>query len=298
MDLIPYEGDETGNSIPPNPGPPEPATLEDAKKEVAEALKEIWQLPESERSSAIKRLIRRWHPDKNKHRESIATEVTKFLLNEVDRLKNGGVPGYHPRSDNSNQSPRGPPRPSRPTWDGPDFHEFFNRYQGRARQRQRQQQRQRQRQPNHERQETDNEYEPVNRKEAERWMRQAEDDLDATSSLFESGHYSLACFHCQQTVEKALKALMFAKGLLKMSDLDTHEVMTLAYRTSGLDPRLQVIPEMVVQIHGYYINTRYPQYQKGFSQSSIPAEMFSLDDADDAISKAREVLQILRQVLN
>ena len=287
MDLVPYEGDDTGNSILQNAGPPEPATLEDAKREVAEALKEIWQLPKSERSSAIKRLIRRWHPDKNKHRESYANEATKFLLKEVERLKNGGVPGYHPRPDKSDQSPRGPPRPSRSTWDdGPDWDEWFKRTRERERQR------------NRKRQETDNEYEPVNRKEAERWMRQAEDDLDATSCLFESAHYSLACFHCQQAVEKALKAFMFAKGLLKMSDLDAHEVMTLAYRASGLDPRLRAIPEMVVQIQGYYINTRYPHYRRGFSQSSIPTEMFSQDDANNAISKAGQILQILRQFLN
>ena len=293
MDLVPYEDQKTGNST-QNAGPPEPTTLEDAKREVAEALKEIWQLPEAERSSAIKRLIRRWHPDKNKHRESFANEVTKFLLNEVERLKKGGVPGYHPKSDNSSQSRRGPSRSSGPTWNGPDFHEFFNRYQGRAR---RQRQR-RQRQYHHERQYTENEYEPTNKKEAERWMRQAEDDLETSSSIFESAHYSQACFHCQQAVEKALKALMFAKGRLKKSDLDAHEVMTLAYRASGLDPRLRAIPQMVMRIQGYYTNTRYPHYQRGFSQSSIPAEMFSQDDADDAISKAGEILQILRQVLN
>jgi HEPN domain-containing protein len=293
--VVPYEGRETGNST-QNSGPPEPATLEDAKKEVAEALKEIWQLPESERSSAIKRLIRRWHPDKNKHRESFANEVTKFLLNEVERLKKGGVPGYHPKSDNSNQSPRGPsrPRPSRPTWDdGPDFSEFFNRYGGRARQRQRQQQRYR------ERQDTDSEDEPANREEAERWMRQAEDDLDATGCQFESAHYAQACFYCQQAVEKALKALMFAKGRLQKSDLDVHDVMTLAYRAATMDhPRLQAIPEMVTRIQEYYIDTRYPHYQRGFSQASIPAEMFTQIDADDAISKAREILLILRQSLN
>ena len=297
MDLVPYEGPETGDSnegaTAPEPQPqPEPATLEEAKREVAEALKEIWQLPESERSSAIKRLIRRWHPDKNKHRESFANEVTKFLLNEVERLKKGGVPGYHPEADNSHQFSTGrTSRPSRPTWDGPDFQEFFNRYQGRTR-------RQRQRQRHRERQDADYEDEPANRNEAERWMRQAEDDLHATSCLFQSAHYSLACFHCQQAVEKALKALMFAKGHLKKSDLEVHDVMALAYRASRLDPRLQAIPEMVACIQGYYINTRYPQYQRGFSQTSIPAEMFTQVDADDAISKAGEILLLLRQVLD
>ncbi|CAB3987754.1 Hypothetical predicted protein [Paramuricea clavata] len=110
---VPYEvpEHETGNSS-QGTASCEPATLEEAKREVAEALKEIWQLSESERSSAIKRLIRRWHPDKNKHRESFANEVTKFLFNEVERLQRGGIPDYRPEAANSNQSSR---RPSRPT---------------------------------------------------------------------------------------------------------------------------------------------------------------------------------------
>ena len=293
-DLVPYEGPKASNSTqdaaPPEPQPkPEPATLEEAKREVAEALKEIWQLPESERSSAVKRLIRRWHPDKNKHRESLATEVTKFLLNEVERLKKGGVPGYHPKSDNSNQSSGGTSRPSRPTWDGPDFQEFFNRYQERRR---------RQRQRHREGQDADYENEPTNRNEAERWIRQAEGDLYTTNCLFRSAHYFLACFQCQQAVEKTLKGLMFAKGHLKKSDLELHDVMALAYRASRLDPRLRAIPEMVACIQGYYIDTRYPQYQRGFSQTSIPAEMFTQEDADNAISKATEILLLLRQVLD
>jgi HEPN domain-containing protein len=306
MCLVPYEGpeDETGNS---NQGTAsrEPATLEEAKREVAEALKEIWQLPESERSSAIKRLIRRWHPDKNQHRESFANEVTKFLFNEVERLKKGGIPGY-PEADNSNQSSRGPSRPTSDypkgtstgsTWrDAPDFDAFFTRCRGRARQRQRHRER---RDADNENEPADkNDNEPANKNEAARWMRQAQDDLDAARCLFRSNHYSLSCFQCQQAVEKALKALMFAKGRLKKSDLEDHEVMTLAYRASGLDPRLRAISGMVARIQGYYTNTRYPHYQRGFFQTSIPAEMFSQEDADDAISKAAEILQLLRQVLN
>jgi HEPN domain-containing protein len=307
MCLVPYEGpeDETGNS---NQGTAsrEPATLEEAKREVAEALKEIWQLPESERSSAIKRLIRRWHPDKNQHRESFANEVTKFLFNEVERLKKGGIPGYRPEADNSNQSSREPSRPTSDypkgtstgsTWrDAPDFDAFFTRCRGRARQRQRH--RERRDADNENEPANKNENEPANKNEAARWMRQAQDDLDAARCLFRSKHYSLACFQCQQAVEKALKALMFAKGRLKKSDLEDHEVMTLAYRATRLDPRLREISGTVARIQGYYTNTRYPRYQRGFFQTSIPAEMFSQGDADDAISKAAEILQLLRQVLN
>ena len=288
MDLVPYAGPVTRDSNGAN-APPEPATLEEAKREVADALKEIWQLPESERSSAIKRLIRRWHPDKNKHRESFANEVTKFLLNEVERLKKGGVPGYHPEAENSSQPSRGPPGP---TWDGPNFQDFFQRYHERTRRR-----------GHREWQDEDREDEPANQGEAKRWMRQAQRDLNTASYLFESEeetYYSSTCFHCQQAVEKALKSLMFAKGRLKKSDLEGHDVMALAYRASEIDRHLCVIPEMVRIIHvqKYYIRTRYPIYRRGVSQfDSIPAEMFTERDADEALSNARGILQLLDQVM-
>ena len=284
MDLVPYEGESSDPQE--DPSPREPVTLEEAKREVAEALKEIWQLPKSQRSSAIKRLIRRWHPDKNKHRESFANEVTKFLLNEVERLKKGGVPGYHPKT--SNQSSGGPPRgPSWPTWDDDtDYDKISKKRRGR----------QRSRHPNWK--ETDNEEEPANKIEARRWMRQAREDSEAAACLFENAHLAFACFHCQQAVEKALKALMFAKGRLKRSDLEAHDILALSYRASQMDPSFRAIPNMVAAMHGYYIKTRYPHYQRGLCQNTIPAEMFSHQDAENAISKAEEILQLIEEVLN
>ena len=132
---MPYLGIET-ESCSQDDANLEPATAEEAKKEVADALKEIWaSLPESERSSAVKRLIRRWHPDKNPHCKQLATEATKFLLNEVDRLKAGGISGYHPKTDDSNKSSTKPLRSDgTSTWDdGPNFWDFFNRYEKRWR---------------------------------------------------------------------------------------------------------------------------------------------------------------------
>ena len=293
MDLVPYLGPETDNSTQDHTRR-EPATLEEAKKEVAEALKEIWEsLAKAERSSAVKRLIRRWHPDKNPDRKELATQVTQFLLNEVERLKAGGVPGYHPETDNSNQS-QGPPRSGGTgTWfDGPNFDEFFRRYQGRSR---RQKQRHREWRDRRERDDVD---EPANEDEGERWMKQSQNDLEAAEYLLEGDYYSLTCFHSQQAVEKALKALMFAKGRLKMGDLEVHEVLTLAYRASGMDPRLRTIPAKVARIQGYYVKTRYPNYRRGFPEHSIPAENYTYDDAYDAVSKAKETLRLIQDVLN
>ena len=91
-DFVPYQGD--GSATPPRasaaPTPPKPTTLEEAKKEVRKALNDIWKLPEDKRKKAIKRLYLRWHPDKNLELQEIATEVMKFIQQEIERLTKGG----------------------------------------------------------------------------------------------------------------------------------------------------------------------------------------------------------------
>ncbi|XP_028392627.1 sacsin-like, partial [Dendronephthya gigantea] len=293
MDVAHYEGDGTEFDVSRQSTTTahEPAVLEDAKKEVAEALKEIWEsLGVSDRTSAVRRLIRRWHPDRNLGRQSFATEVTQFLLNEVERLERGGEPGYHPDDGNSHQSARDP------TWNGPDFREYFRAHGERTRRR---------RQPRDERRHAhDDGTEPANSKKAAQWMRQAEKDFDTASYLFrsdEESYYSYTCFLCQQAAEKALKALMLAKGFLERSDLDGHDDLGLAYRASEIDPRLRAIPEMVGVMHArrYYIKTRYPYYtrEENPGDDSIPSELFSRDDAEEALAKTREILQLLRKVM-
>ena len=177
----------------------------------------------------MKRLIRRWYPDKNKHREFFANEVKELLFSELERLKKGGVSGYRSQADNSNQSSQGSPKESSTgrwrapsggfagrTWDARDFEQLFNRYQRRR-------ERKQSHHPNW--QNADNEDEPADRSWAQKWMRQAQEDLKASSCLFQNAHYSFTCFHCQQAVEKALKAVLFAEGRLKNSDLEAHDLL-------------------------------------------------------------------------
>lgn len=44
----------------------------------------------------------------------------------------------------------------------------------------------------------------------ELWVRQAELDLQMAREAARTGHYEWACFGCQQSGEKALKAVLFS----------------------------------------------------------------------------------------
>ena len=75
-------------------------------------------------------------------------------------------------------------------------------------------------------------------------------------------------------------------------------MMTLAYRAAGLGEQFRRIPTMVMIFHEYYTNTRYPAYRQGVGQDSIPADMYSRDEAERALSNAREILSIIEEGLN
>jgi len=83
-ELVPNQG-ETGSTQPRL----EREDLKSIKKQLCKELQEIWVLPESERTKAIRRLYLKWHPDKNPERIELAEEVFKFLRRQVERLEQG-----------------------------------------------------------------------------------------------------------------------------------------------------------------------------------------------------------------
>ncbi|ESO81888.1 hypothetical protein LOTGIDRAFT_60223, partial [Lottia gigantea] len=59
-------------------------------KEIRQLLNKAWKLPEADRKRVIKRLLLKWHPDKNPNNVKLATEITQKIFNYVDHLKKGG----------------------------------------------------------------------------------------------------------------------------------------------------------------------------------------------------------------
>jgi HEPN domain-containing protein len=46
---------------------------------------------------------------------------------------------------------------------------------------------------------------------SERWLEQAEADLDAAQDSLKSNHFEWSCFQAQQAAKKALKTFLFSK---------------------------------------------------------------------------------------
>lgn len=67
----------------------ETITTEKVMEEVSDTLEEAWKLPEGQRKKIIKRLLLKWHPDKNIGNEAFSTVIIQHIQAELERLELG-----------------------------------------------------------------------------------------------------------------------------------------------------------------------------------------------------------------
>jgi HEPN domain-containing protein/predicted nucleotidyltransferase len=86
------------------------------------------------------------------------------------------------------------------------------------------------------------------------WINQARDELDMAVYLLQGGYFKGACYHAQQSVEKAMKAGLFKKGW----ELEkTHSAARLAAIGQDLRVKFPLSEEEIVFVDGIY-RGRYP----------------------------------------
>lgn len=89
----------------------------------------------------------------------------------------------------------------------------------------------------------------------ESWLNKAEHDLLSAQRLLEIEPMILdnACFHCQQAIEKCLKAFLVYHG----RDVErTHNIIFLLSECANFDPVFAAVDPM--NINAYAVQGRYP----------------------------------------
>ena len=91
------------------------------------------------------------------------------------------------------------------------------------------------------------------------WINKAEGDFEAALHLYKSRvkkavHFIIA-FHCQQSIEKYLKALLIG---LKISFPKTHDLVKLLELIGKKEPLLAGIRKELSSLNPYAIEFRYP----------------------------------------
>jgi len=132
----------------------------------------------------------------------------------------------------------------------------------------------------------------ANMQEAERWLRQGERDLISAQNSCRSGDFEWACFQAQQSAEKVLKALLYARGFRKIL---THSVYELIREVGAFEPSLLELKAGAKVLDSAYITTRYPDSIAG---NLTPSEYYDKEDAEECIEYADSICTAARQALS
>lgn len=119
----------------------------------------------------------------------------------------------------------------------------------------------------------------------ENWLKQAERDFVSAQNSFNSKDFYLSAFMSQQSVEKALKALMIKE---KKELIKTHNISKIA-KLLNLPKDLLI---RISTLEPIYQETRYPDVS-----SKIPADEFDEKDAIDALNNAEEILRWIKKMI-
>ena len=92
-------------------------------------------------------------------------------------------------------------------------------------------------------------------READRWLRQGERDLISARDSCRSGNFEWACFQAQQGAEKALKALLHARGYRRIL---THSVYELIREVGEFGPSFLDQKAGAKALDSAYVMARYP----------------------------------------
>jgi HEPN domain-containing protein len=127
-------------------------------------------------------------------------------------------------------------------------------------------------------------------KEAHRWLLQGENDLRFAELAVREGFYAQACFICQQSGEKALKAVAYALGDRQVVG---HSLFVLVEKLKGVYPDLASLSEDAGILDQYYIGTRYPN---GIPDG-VPFQVYTERQAREAVQIAERIVEEARRLV-
>ncbi len=121
---------------------------------------------------------------------------------------------------------------------------------------------------------------PFRSDETRQWLKYAREDLQAAEVLISTqpALLRIALFHCQQAVEKALKAFLVSHD---QPFSKTHDLVPLGDQCVSLDPSLEEVTLLSLQLNQFAVRFRYPA-----------------EAADSSLGEAKEWLSVAHSVLN
>lgn len=124
------------------------------------------------------------------------------------------------------------------------------------------------------------------RPEAERWFLQSKEELETAKISFNNEKWFAAAFWCQQSVEKALKALFLVKK--KESPGTTHSLTYLGRELAVPSEYQNLLKDLTTE---YYLS-RYPD-----ATEDIPYKNYTKEEVQKYLSLAEKMVKWAEQQL-
>ena len=119
-------------------------------------------------------------------------------------------------------------------------------------------------------------------------------DLQAARALLEAKIYARCMAHCQQSVEKALKAALAARDVIVT---DRHEVSEDFRETYTDWPSGSELADIAATTESIGFRTEYPLFGRRDLPIWIPSQQYSESDAKDFLQKATQVFGTVEEYL-
>ncbi|KAK3584527.1 hypothetical protein CHS0354_039261 [Potamilus streckersoni] len=263
---------------------------DDICRQILNILREAWTLPKEERRRVLKRLLLRWHPDKNIGQEDYCNRIFNYIQNVVLQL-DSGQPVHQPNNTFKK-------REGRRVFTGTAYENLGRRVNIKTTQYR-----------DEHRQHEDAYYETHSRRyyvqgrfyalppvpdqsNAQRWLRQAKKDISSAKDFLPPASsapaFNWICYHCHQATEKALKAAVYAIDANKVNQ-KSHKLADIA-RNGGLIPDLLKLAKDVEDFLGEHTKMRYPD---SISRTEIPAELYTEEQARTTLKITEKVIQLV-----
>jgi HEPN domain-containing protein len=122
--------------------------------------------------------------------------------------------------------------------------------------------------------------------EARRWMLQAHFDLKAAAWNLQGGFFNTVCFLAQQSAEKALKSVLYYRGVSR-TKLMTHSTLQLLTEAGTFIESFEDLFDDARELDLHYIPARYPNGLPG----GFPHSFYGETTGRAALQAAERIVQ-------
>lgn len=123
----------------------------------------------------------------------------------------------------------------------------------------------------------------------EKWIERAEYDMETARAMLYAKRYLYVAYICQQSIEKALKALIAYKNI---ANLPIHNLNRLA-EIAGIQDELSPFQfEFFAELTPYCIEARYGDYKESLN------EIINKDKAEMLLEETERIFQWIIQKIN